>query len=94
MNMFNSEFAPTITRQTNGGIQHRYQFTNGYGASVVRGPYTYGGDRGLWELAVTDHDGHLNYETPITDDVIGYLTEPAVKDLLAQIAALPVEVLA
>lgn len=34
---------------------------------------------------------HLTYDTPITGDVIGYLTPAEVEDLLAQIEALPVE---
>ena len=29
-----------------------FQFENGFGASVIRGLYTYGGRQGLWELAV------------------------------------------
>lgn len=49
--------------------QYTFSFPNGYGASVVRGGYTYGGSEGLWELAVLDADGHLTYNTPITDDV-------------------------
>lgn len=60
-------------------------FPNGYGASVVRGPYTYGGPEGLYELAVLDQDGELTYDTHITDDVVGHLTEEGVLDLLHQI---------
>lgn len=67
----------------------QYEFPNGYGASVVRGPYTYGGDRGLWEVGVT-HDGPLCYATPLTEDVIGRLSEEGVTETLAAIAALPV----
>jgi hypothetical protein len=76
-------------RDRNGGTQRRYKFPNGYGASVVCGPYTYGGSSGLWELAVLDRHQHLTYDTPITDDVIGYLDAKAVTALLVQIAALP-----
>ena len=50
-----------------------FKFDNGYGASVVRGPYTYGGDSGLFELAVIKFDGNrhdLVYDTPITNDVL------------------------
>jgi hypothetical protein len=78
-----------------GGIQRLYRFPNGYGASVVRHQYSYGGDQGLWELAVVIYDGedvesfHLCYDTPITDDVIGYLSEGGVDEILAQIEALP-----
>ena len=70
------------------GVQARIQFENGYGASVVQTPYTYGGDKGLYELAVLDNDGHLTYETPITNDVIGYLNEDEVTETLKQIQQL------
>jgi hypothetical protein len=67
------------------GIISRIKFDNGYGASVVTGPHTYGGDRGLYELAVLGSDGRLTYDTPVTDDVEGYLTEEDVTKLLTQI---------
>lgn len=72
--------------------RRHYYFTNGYGASVVKGPGTYGEAEGLWELAVLKRgkEGWLIcYDTPITDDVIGYLTEAAVDALLQKIAKLP-----
>lgn len=71
-----------------GGVQARIQFENGYGASVVCTPYTYGGDKGLYELAVLDSEGHLTYATPITNDVEGYLSEDDVTNLLEQIQLL------
>lgn len=71
--------------------QRKYRFPNGFGASVVRDQYTYGGDRGLFELAVLDADGHLTYDTPITSDVIGWLTEQDVQEHLGEIAALTAE---
>ncbi|WP_249182454.1 hypothetical protein [Burkholderia ambifaria] len=43
---------PHIERSLNGGEQKVYRFDNGYGASVVRHQYSYGGDRGQWELGV------------------------------------------
>jgi hypothetical protein len=71
-----------------GGVQARIQFENGYGASVVCTPYTYGGDKGLYELAVLDSDGNLTYDTPVTNDVEGYLSEDDVTNLLEQIQQL------
>lgn len=67
------------------GVMSRIYFENGYGASVVKTPYTYGGDRGLYELAVLDANGFLTYDTPITDDVIGYLNPDEVTDIMKQI---------
>lgn len=76
-----------------GAVQKLYKFANGYGASVVKGEHTYGGDEGLWELAVikfkTDGEFVLDYSTPITEDVEGHLTDDAVEELLTKIEALP-----
>lgn len=79
---------PDTTRPCNGGTQHLFKFANGYGASVVRHQYSYGGDAGLWELAVLDDGGNLTYKTPVTSDVLGRLTEAEVAEALDQIAAL------
>lgn len=68
-----------------GGVQKVYKFPNGYGASVIKHNHSYGGSQGLWELAVLGKDGELNYETPITSDVIGWLTDEEVDGVLAQI---------
>lgn len=78
-----------------GGEQRLYRFDNGYGASVVRHRFSYGGSAGLWELAVLTFKGEgvedfdLTYDTPITDDVLGHLTESEVEEKLADIEALP-----
>ena len=71
------------------GIHARLTFPNGYGVSVIRSPYSYGGRQGLYELAVLGADGQLTYETPVTDDVLGNLTVEEVTDAMAQVAALP-----
>lgn len=76
---------PAVTvRPCNGGIQWVFRFANGYGASVVQHPYSYGGDQGLWEMAVTDHSGRLVYTTPVTDDVLGYQDEQQIAAALDQ----------
>ena len=72
------------------GIQARIFFDNGYGASVVQSPYSYGGNQDLYELAVIK-DNDICYNTPITDDVIGYLTEDDVTKYLGQIQELKIE---
>lgn len=73
-----------------GGERAVVYFANGYGASVVRGPYTYGGAAGLYELAVIKRDDEsLVYTTPITNDVLGHLSPEDVTRTLGEIAKLP-----
>ena len=62
----------------NGGTQRVYKFPNGYGASVIRHKGSYGFAKGLWELAVLDSSGTLCYDTPVSNDVIGYLSDEEV----------------
>ena len=70
------------------GVISRIIFDNGYGASVVKHEHSYGGDKGLYELAVLDKDGELTYDTPITNDVIGYLRDIDVTDVMEKIQQL------
>ena len=68
-----------------------YKFDNGYGASVICNPGSYGYDQGLMELAVIVFCGNgydLTYDTPITYDVIGYLDENGVDEVLGAISRL------
>jgi hypothetical protein len=67
------------------GEQCIVQFPNGYGASIVKGEHTYGGKNGLYELAVFGKNGEISYSTPITDDVLGYLSEEDVEKILSDI---------
>ena len=75
------------------GIQRLYFFQNGYGASVLKCEHSYGGKQGLWELAVVIGKSsdcfRICYTTHITQDVIGYLDEEEVQELLAKIEKLP-----
>ena len=75
------------TNYVNGGVQHVYSFSNGYGASVVKHDFSYGGKQGLWELAVLEGED-LCYTSGITDDVIGHLTWRNVENYLQQIKEL------
>ena len=61
-----------------------YSFPNQYGASVIHGRGAYG-----VELAVLYKD-RLTYDTPVTDDVIGYIeNQEELENLLSQIYNLP-----
>ena len=86
----NIEYGPDDKSVTS--IQYIYRFPNGYGASVVKFSTSEGHTLDLWELAVTtwsDDGDHLNYSTPITDDVLGNLTGAMVCDILGKIICLP-----
>lgn len=69
------------------GLRYVFLFENGYGASVVKNIFSYGNTRNLFELAVLK-DGQICYETEITDDVIGYLTNRQVLRILERIKEL------
>ena len=71
-----------------GGIISRIIFDNGYGATIVQGPHSYGGADGLYELAVIGKNDEICYDTPVTGDVEGYLSEAQVTDLLIKIQQL------
>jgi len=80
------EFIPHSTGM--GGVMSRIIFDNGFGASIVCTPHTYGGDKGLYEIAVLDTEGKLTYNTSVTDDVIGYLRPQDVTDVMEKIQQL------
>lgn len=71
------------------GYQKVYKFDNGYGASVVSHSMSYGGRSGLFEVAVLDAAGNINYDTPVTSDIVGYLDFAGVAEILEQIKNLP-----
>jgi hypothetical protein len=91
----NTSFGEYAVKRNDGscypemGSQRIYKFPNGYGASVVRHENSYGGRKGLFELAVLDANGDICYSSPITNDVIGWLTIEQVDDLLDDISQLP-----
>jgi len=70
------------------GIYCRIQFENGYGASIVKHKYSYGGDNGLYEIAVLDSSNEITYTTSVTDNVIGYLRPEDVTDVIEKIEKL------
>lgn len=70
------------------GKKSRMHFDNGYGVSVVSHSYSYGGRDGLYEVAVLDSNDELTYDTPVTNDVIGYLTEEEVSRVMKEVQTL------
>ena len=83
---YSNKFKDYIVEQNDLGYpQTIYKFPNGYGASVIKFNYVYFGI-GI-EIAVLrfDEDGnwHIDYCTPITNDVICGLNEES-RDLVLQ----------
>jgi hypothetical protein len=74
------DFQPNWT-----GIIGKIMFKNGYGASIIRNEQSFGGHIGLYELIVLDNYGKLTYDTPITENVLGYLSPKEVTNYLIQI---------
>lgn len=80
------------------GVQGLAFFPNGYGVSVVRfriggsGYGSYTDNENEWEVAILKGDAQewsLTYETPISDDVMGRLSEDDVTDLMKRVQELP-----
>jgi hypothetical protein len=89
------EFKNTRDFELFGRKYHHKQakvfFPNGYGVSIVQGTNTYGGEKGLYEIAVLQGNPESNglcYTTPITNDVIGWLTESDVENYIKQVSEL------
>lgn len=71
----------------------RVEFTNGYVLSIVRGDYSYGGDDGLFEIALINQqqelDGSLFDEGDRVDDVLGYCDLEKINHYVRKLAYLP-----
>ena len=69
-----------------GGIQAVKTFPNGWGVSVIQTRFSYGGNRGLYELAVLGKGGLLHYDNNVANgDVRGYLTIEDVESLATEV---------
>jgi hypothetical protein len=82
---------PVVVNQFDGGIGFVFRFLNGYGASVVQHDWSHGGKQGFWELAVVKWDGDewdIDYNSSVTEDVIGWLSWDSVVQKLDEIKAL------
>ena len=73
------------THPMGNGVISRTHFENGYGVSIAKHEYSYGGKDGLYELAVLKDD-EIHYENSVANgDVRGYLTQEEVNELLKEI---------
>lgn len=86
--MFNNERYLISKGNYLDGVQYRFLFPNGYGASVLKNPYSYGGNKGLWEITVLYND-LPTYDTPITDYILGWKNDQEVAKILLDIRELP-----
>lgn len=70
-------------------VQEHVYFPNGYGISIIRNRGSYGGSRGLFEVAGL-YDGELiDCEGVLPDTVKGWLDIPGVLAIMKQISDLP-----
>lgn len=87
------KFEQYVQEIQRGGFDHLINeqyilpLDDGYEVSVIRGPVTYGGDEGLFEMAIRDAEHRCSaYDVDVDifgGDVLGYLTEEQVTEHLA-----------
>ena len=65
----------------------RIFFDNGYGVSVINHEHSYGLEMAV--LIGTVDKWEICYDTPITDDVIGYLNDETLEETIELVKALP-----
>lgn len=80
-----------VTMVRRNARQLEVQFANGRGVSVINDGY--GRESGLYEVAVLDTEGQIDYDSPITaggGGVIGWQSAEEVADIMRQVAGLEV----
>jgi hypothetical protein len=85
------EFFPHPNDPFEQSKQARLDFPNGYGVSVITGYFAYSTDEEPYEVAVM-YKGQLCYDTPVTEDVIGFCTPSRVTVIMRQVQELPEKV--
>lgn len=70
------------------GIHTILNFDNGYGVSVIRNTHSYGSENGLYEMAIIKGN-KVCYDSGITNDVLGNLTENDVTKYMELVQKLP-----
>lgn len=95
---FKEKFDSSITRsflQTRSFRPATWQalmfFPNGYGVSVLFGGQCYSNGEDSYELAIlvgNEDDWGITYDTPIADDVLGFLTKEEVTEIMKKVQQL------
>ena len=81
----------TFKKREFGGLQAKMFFKNGYGVSVITGFGAYGNESTPYEVDVIMKSGdgfEICYNTPITDDVIGYCNKKDVTEIMKKVQVL------
>ena len=89
-NIIKNSFNP-VEQQNLERLHIIFKFQNGYGASLLCCSGSYGSELGLYEMAVLIFKGDewdFCYDTEITNDILGHLSEDNVIDYLEQIKSL------
>lgn len=60
-----------------GGARLEVKFGNGYGASVIKTPGSYGVELAVLAYEEATGESRLVYDTPVTEDVVGWIESPA-----------------
>lgn len=81
------------------GERYCEMFDNGYGVSIIRNEYSYGGNKGLYEVGILEETNDTDELTELSNgsyattklidnpsNVIGYLTENEVNTLMRDVA--------
>jgi len=69
------------------GVHARLNFENGYGVSVVLGNRFFSNGFDTYELAVLKNN-ELCYDTHLTNDVIRYITEEKITEIMLEVQKL------
>lgn len=74
-------------KQQDGGLVYRVPLGRGYKVSILSTAYSYGGEEGLYEIALVGADGELvNIRGQVKgfddDEVLGWLTEEQVREYI------------
>jgi hypothetical protein len=82
-----SKHTPIERTTLHGGVQYLFRFPNSYGASLINHSGSYGNEIAVIMWDGTDYD--LTYDTPVTADVLGWLSVEEIESTLDAIATLP-----